>query len=145
MSPPPTAFSGTIFIIVFLQTAHYQIAIDQHCPVVYLVPTHHTAGIRHPPEQMNATTTVILLFAVVLIAIVPGFKILAFFNDLVPVLPPNASLLHFLFYLIVVFGVFTLAMASTMLYADAVFPFVMLSFAEILRRSTDEKLKKKIR
>ncbi|WKY15998.1 hypothetical protein Q1695_001014 [Nippostrongylus brasiliensis] len=138
MSPPPTAFSGTIFIIVFLQTAHYQIAIDQHCPVVYLVPTHHTA-------EMNATTTVILLFAVVLIAIVPGFKILAFFNDLVPVLPPNASLLHFLFYLIVVFGVFTLAMASTMLYADAVFPFVMLSFAEILRRSTDEKLKKKIR
>ncbi|KAK5972959.1 hypothetical protein GCK32_012121 [Trichostrongylus colubriformis] len=87
---------------------------------------------------MNSTTAVILMLAVVLVAVIPGFKIIWFFNEFIPVLPPEPSIIQYLYYLVVLSVVIIFDIAANTVYADFAIPLVTHIFARILHQSARE-------
>ncbi|KAJ1357677.1 hypothetical protein KIN20_015868 [Parelaphostrongylus tenuis] len=83
---------------------------------------------------MNLMATLALLFITALIAILPGFPMAAYCKSFIPVAPSHISPTLCVSYVAKVTGAFVLYLASTILYADLVFPLVMFSYAQILKR-----------
>ncbi|EYB88159.1 hypothetical protein Y032_0251g167 [Ancylostoma ceylanicum] len=83
--------------------------------------------------NLSKTATIILLITVQLLFLIPGIAMMRYFRDLLPELPTRFSIIPYVFYSIEVAAVFLVGLAAVVIYADVVFPLVMLSSAEILK------------
>ncbi|XGW35055.1 hypothetical protein V3C99_018803 [Haemonchus contortus] len=95
--------------------------------------------------NMNSTAMVMVMFSIAILAILPGVKILLFFTDLYPDLPPQSSFIQHLHYLLMAIIIPVLGVAGVMVYADIAFPLVTYIFAIILNLSSQNNLRIRIK
>lgn len=79
-------------------------------------------------------STLALLGFVLIGSMIPGFYILAFYQNFVCLTPDEWTITSTIYYIIKAFNSTLALLVALFIYSDAVFPFIMYSFSKIFLR-----------